>query len=41
MPLIFHQLSEAESSTYSYLIADGESREALVLQDGLAGLDNH
>jgi hypothetical protein len=29
--LIFHQLIEAESSTYTYLIADSAGREALLI----------
>ncbi len=31
MSLIFHQLFEAESSTYTYLVADSESREAALI----------
>ena len=29
--MIFRQLFEKESSTYTYLIADNESREALII----------
>lgn len=37
--IIFHQLFEAESSTYTYIIADPESREAAIIDPVLETVD--
>lgn len=37
--LIFHQLFEAESSTYTYLLADSETKEAILIDPVLETVD--
>ena len=37
--IIFHQLFEAESSTYTYLIADGKTKEAALIDSVIETID--